>query len=137
MKIAHSAFEYPTVGMIFLDDERKPTDVTWVEPHVLYKNNSPQFVYIVRDFSEFKQEVDAAVRVFKSSGWKLVYSFDHDLQCFEDGKEITGYDCLKYMLNVYHEQNIPTPVCVFHTQNPVGKENMKCYYENYKKFMEF
>lgn len=47
-------------------------------------------------------------------------------------KLITDYDLLKHILELselYHY----IPVCWFHTQNIVGRENMFQYYKNYCK----
>lgn len=112
---------------LFLDDERSPSDVTWVN----YDSNIDWTV--VRTFDEFCYFVDT--HVFS------VYSFDHDIQDFETIKkgdilrisvygnvyaeddtveELTGKDCAEYLKDNY-EYNYSYYV---HSKNPVGKQNI-------------
>ena len=66
-----------------------------------------------------------------------MFSFDHDLQDFNaEGVEVTGYGCLKWMLNKCLDMSIKIPKCYFHTQNPIGKENMEALYKSYLKEQE-
>lgn len=112
-----------TTKILFLDDLRVPSDVTWM-------NYPAEAVFtIVRNSSQFfeelvRQEFD-------------IVSFDHDIQEFVDGEEVTGYDILKGMVDVYiifHSKILPQ--CLFHTQNSIGKKNMECYYQNAVKFQK-
>lgn len=120
--------------LIFVDDERRPSDVTWM--HASYEGLLLGFhsIQIIRDFERFKKFVDSLSSLSLS---KSVFSFDHDLQDFDvDGKEYTGYDCLKYLVEVCIDKGSSLPREVyFHTQNPVGRENMKAYYDNAVKFI--
>lgn len=104
---------------LFLDDERASADVTWV----VY----PQDVewVVVRNSDEFFQQLQVLAPV--------VVSFDHDIQEFHRGEETTGYNILKEMIDIYLGV-AELPQCFFHTQNPIGKKNMECYYENALKF---
>lgn len=108
--------------ILFLDDERVPADVTWMsypEGAVLtVVRNSVQF------FEElYKQEFD-------------IISFDHDIQEFVEGDEVTGYHILKELVDIYLQNDVVLPKCIFHTQNPIGKKNMECYYQNAVKFQK-
>lgn len=110
---------------IFLDDERNPEDVTWV-------NNYPEEVewYVVRRMNDF------LFCIFNMGDEEYIISFDHDIQDYNlVGKENTGYDCLKSMVDFCLDSGKPLPICFFHTQNPVGKTNMIAYYENAKKHL--
>lgn len=103
---------------LFLDDERNPQDVTWVQ----YPKNIEWTV--VRTFSEF-------AKVVQSRPFDLM-SFDHDLQDFSKGTEMTGYDCLKFYCSFglyIHEYQPPT--VVVHSMNPIGKVNILSYWKNY------
>lgn len=111
---------------LFLDDERNPEDVTWVA----YPANIEWIV--VRNSSEF---VDKFWYLMKS-GKDYIVSFDHDIQEFYGKKELTGYTNLKGMLNAIQYYNLTVPKCYFHTQNPVGKKNMECYYQNFIDFYD-
>lgn len=117
---------------IFVDDERDIEGVTWIN----YGKDSSYRKVICRNYLEFRE----IVNMFRDSGEldRCIYSFDHDLQDFDiNGKEKTGYDCLKYMLDVYMFNQTPSPKCYFHSKNVVGCKNMKLYYENFKKYHVF
>lgn len=104
---------------IFLDDERWPQDVTWVElPHTCTR------WLVVRNYREFKDNI-------KLRGMPEYSTFDHDLQDFnEDGTENTGYTCLKWLVAYCIDHDMMLPGCFFHSMNPIGVKNMKSYYEN-------
>ena len=57
--------------------------------------------------------------------WDVI-SFDHDLQDFSNGREYTGYDCLKILLDNYGKYD-DCPMIEFHTMNPIGRERMRGY----------
>lgn len=109
---------------LFLDDERNPEDVTWIK----YPDGI-QWT-IVRNVQDFE--------VCMANVWYDYVSFDHDIQCYDqNGDEIKGYDLLKKMLEYDGEWLLKMDkVFYFHTKNPIGEENMKCYYNNYMKFLE-
>lgn len=105
---------------LFLDDERFPQDVAWVK----YPDNVEWRV--VRTYQDF-------VACYMLNDYD-VFSFDHDIQCFENGREMTGYDALKVTLDAFFD--VDNTLVFFHTQNPIGKKNMESYYQNYIKFMK-
>ena len=110
---------------LFLDDERVPADVTWVK----YCDSNIDWV-IVRTQKEF-----IAAIVENSAKVELI-SFDHDLQDFaEDGEEMTGYTCIKWLIDHCMDSGMKLPNCVFHTQNPIGRGNMESYYLNAKRHL--
>lgn len=111
-----------TIIGIFLDDERTPSDVTWV----LYP--SPVSWQVVNNAADFFE----AVKRMGDAVTDCEFSFDHDIQSYTpSGNELTGYDCVKFLVDYCMDNQYPLPANVhFHTQNPVGKENMKRYYEN-------
>ncbi len=109
---------------LFLDDERMPPDVTWI--------NYPESIdwTVVRSYDEFFYEFHR--HTFR------VFSFDHDIQDSNHrGGELTGYVVLKAMLYTFLTTprgffTLPEQV-FFHTKNPIGKENMKSYWKNFCK----
>tara|TARA_R110000744_G_C19371770_1_gene563235 strand:+ start:75087 stop:75431 length:345 start_codon:yes stop_codon:yes gene_type:complete len=109
---------------IFLDDERDPEDVYWVAyPDVQW--------YTLTNAKDFMHCVSLV-----TSDDEFVVSFDHDIQSYlPNGDEQTGYDCLKYLIDLCMEKGYSIPKCFFHTQNPVGKVNMESYYNNAIKFI--
>jgi hypothetical protein len=109
--------------LIFLDDERIPTDVTWV--------TLPDGDWnIVRSFEEFQTLLDS-LTVAPS-----YISFDHDLGVNLDAETKTGYDCAKYYIWKSYQQGWDISHYVVHSMNPVGKENIEKYIEGYKAFIE-
>ena len=64
-------------------------------------------------------------------------SLDHDIHCYdENGDEVTGYSCLKWLCDYILDNNldISNLTLNFHTANPVGGENMKTYWNNFYKY---
>jgi len=62
-------------------------------------------------------------------------SFDHDLAWYnKDGRDITGYDCLKWMCRYLDRHpEVKIPQVFFHSKNPIGVANMKGYWYNWLK----
>lgn len=107
---------------LFLDDEREIEDVTWVA----LPNNIDWT--IIRTF-------DDMVEWIQSDKWEdfEYITFDHDLnqQVHETGVSPDGYTLIKMLVDRAIDLNKPIPKCLFHTQNPIGRENMESYYFNY------
>lgn len=111
---------------LFLDDERKPNQVTWVKlPLVSWT--------IVRNYNEF-------VQCIMSNGLPNTISFDHDLAFehypfaenrpgltipYDTYKEKTGWHCANWLVEycATHKQKLPK--CYIHTMNITGKENIR------------
>lgn len=108
---------------IFLDDERTVDQVTWLS----YPSDITWTT--CRNLSDFIFVVDS----YNKDGRKIDFiSFDHDLGYVpeeSDEQEITGLTCLKWLLSYYLEHNLhlELPQMEFHTQNPIGKQNMESY----------
>jgi len=103
------------IAGLFLDDERIPSSASWMS----YPSNVSWD--IVRNSEDFMEAV-------KSKQYDII-SFDHDIQDWVDGKEVTGYDCLKQYC--YMGMSGSEPEMYFHSQNPVGRNNMRLYWMNY------
>lgn len=121
--------------LVFLDDERKHEDVTWVNYNEEFSD-----VLLFTNAHDFMQWVDNLFGVTPYTLDNLVFSFDHDIQSFDQwNREQTGYDCVKYMIDdlMYCDCNEPFDVndlvYYVHSKNPVGKENIITYIENFKK----
>lgn len=102
---------------------------------------------VVRNYDEFVQYI-------KDNGVPRVFSADHDLadvhykvfltpdtiegrreawanyHTLTDTHEMTGYDCLKWLIDYCHDNDIVFPVLFIHTKNNVGYENMVFYYKS-------
>ncbi len=125
---------------LFLDDERFPKDVKWIElPMVAW--------VIVRNYDQF-------VATINRDGLPATVSFDHDLADehyqeyhiahdtkiltrgtirYEKMKEKTGFHCAQWMAQYCVDKNLPIPVYYCHTMNHIGKLNMESVLESARK----
>ena len=101
---------------LFLDDERYPTDNSWV---------------IARNYHD-------AVWYVTNYGLPRFISFDHDLAFdhYTIGKphEFTGYDFAKWFANYVMDNEVdldPDFDYYVHSMNPVGAENIRTYMEHW------
>jgi len=123
---------------VFLDDERIPKDVKWIElPLVEWT--------IIRNYDRF-------VETIKTRGIPNVITFDHDLhpehyeECntnvtgvidYSRFKHKTGYDCAFFFAQQCIEQNKFPKELYIHTLNPIGKRNIhKIMTEAYMELMK-
>lgn len=120
---------------LFLDDERKVEDVSWI----VYP---PCEWIVVRSYQQF-------VDVIIQSGVPQRVSFDHDLAdqhyaeyvnstktgFFNYNKilEKTGYHACKWLIEHCLEKKIPFPEYYIHTMNPIGKTNIQSLIDSYRK----
>ena len=109
---------------LFLDDERQPRDVTWMEL-------PPYDWTIARNYNQF-------IGWFLRTGIPATVSFDHDLapehyKDYLEGRpeiqydrflEKTGYDCALWMVKYCRFKQQPLPVCFVHTLNTLGRKNI-------------
>lgn len=102
--------------LIWLDDIR--------DPILFIKGNISNYdIHWVKNYNEFVSKYDS-LKIIPD----LEISLDHDL-----GEELTGYDCVKYVVNDCMERNAPLPLINVHSSNPVGRTNIIMYINNYKK----
>lgn len=108
---------------LFLDDERWPADVTWLD----LRHPLDQW-QIVRSF-------DQAVQWTLQHGFPDVVSFDHDLGIDAGTAEKSGYDFARWL--VEYDMDTGAMPCNFsftvHSKNPVGARNIAMYLDNYIK----
>ena len=113
---------------LFLDDERLPKNVTWIEmplgPWIISRNHDDFVKYIMKN------------------GLPSFVSFDHDLgrehyvvgaPKYNEYKEKTGYDCAKWLVEYCMNNNLEFPEYQVHSMNPIGSTNIRSYIESYKK----
>lgn len=125
---------------LFLDDFRIPKDcIKGLVPSYMNKLFLETDWDIVRNYNEF-------VDWIKKNGIPDFISFDHDLadihyrmdfseDITNQGTEKTGYDCAKWLGEYCLDNNYKLPQYVVHSQNPVGKSNIKGYLDNISKFL--
>ena len=100
---------------IFLDDERDPLHVTWIE-----LPKSPWF--ICRTYHQF-------ITLVETNGERITHiSFDHDL-----GPGESGYDCAKFLVEWCIDNQHQLPSWTVHSMNPVGAKNINEYLENFRR----
>ena len=129
--------------VLFLDDVRNPDDVTWE----MFPRD--EMIFTVRNY-------DAFVRHVSLSGVPMFVCFDHDLAdehysamlkeneldpvkqletIVDYGKEKTGLDCAKWLVDYCVEKKKKFPKYIVHSMNPAGKERIAGYIENAKKHL--
>ena len=129
--------------VLFLDDVRKPDDVTWAA----FPRDETTF--IIRNYNSFVKHISL-------SGVPMFVCFDHDLaeehyeimQKESNGDPIklidgivdygpvkTGYDCAKWLVDYCVEKGKKFPDYVVHSMKPPGKERIIGYIENAKKHL--
>jgi hypothetical protein len=125
---------------LFLDDERIPQNVTWV--------NLPSVNWtIVRNYNQF-------VDIIEKQGIPEIISFDHDLADehymeytaahdsksptkgrinYDKLKEKTGYECAKWLAQYCIDNSHTIPEYYIHTMNPIGGMNILSILESAKQ----
>lgn len=112
---------------LFLDDERMPNDVTWIN---LPKDHPWN---IVRTFESFKKFIT-------ENGIPDFVSFDHDLADFSnvDGvkTEKTGVDCARWLVSYCIDNNEQLPQFSVHSKNPIRAKEISMTMSDYFKIKE-
>jgi len=123
---------------LFLDDVRLPNSCVnycekiGIDPVIFISNRW----LICRDYHAF-------VNMINDKGLPNIVAFDHDLADIsydpKTGKESftyqekTGMDCAKWLVEYCIERKLKLPTYYVHSANPVGRENIKSYLDNYVK----
>lgn len=116
---------------LFLDDERRPGDVTWILIGGVGSWGADW--HIVRSMEEAKEWV-------LKNGFPDVISFDHDLGLqhyggdYSDGK--TGHDFAKWLVEYDMDTgSMPKDFSyTVHSKNPEGAKNISGLLSNYIRF---
>lgn len=113
--------------LLWLDDTRNPFENDWL---VFSPIEQPFETHWLKSYNEFVQWIT-------ENGLPDAICFDHDLG--EDGidenkipmenysiteKYKTGYDCAKWLVNYYMDNNLQVPKWNIQSSNPVGKDNI-------------
>lgn len=122
---------------LFLDDERKPSNVTWIDDSPINYQDKSLWT-VVRTFKEFTDMIS-------SNGLPKFISFDHDLAdehypwnnkfgipTYGSYKELTGYEAAKWLCEYCQEHGMSLPDWRVHSHNTIGKENIIKYLENFE-----
>ena len=106
----------PTI--LWVDDERDPyatafrCDDTWVEYTVGITNPGNWNVIWLKNYEQFTNWIEL-------EGLPDVICFDHDL-----GEQLTGADCMKYLINYLIEKDVLGPIIRCQSSNPSGRHNI-------------
>ena len=115
---------------LFLDDERELESVKWEE---LPKDHREWFT--VRNYTQFVSHI-------QGNGVPYFIAFDHDLATehyvktvvYSEYTEKTGYDCAKWLCDYCLDNKQTFPMYKVHSMNPIGKENIILYIEQFISF---
>lgn len=108
--------------LLWLDDVRNPVERDWL---VFSPIGRDVDVVWVKSYFEFTTWI-------KKNGLPDAICFDHDLGTHNGD----GYECAKWLCKYCDVHNEKLPAYAVQSANPVGKENIISYLENYKKHTE-
>lgn len=116
---------------IFLDDLRYP-NMSHNSTKGLGDSLSDENSWvIVRNYKDFCKLIDNQFKNIE------LISFDHDLACFDDDdNEMTGHDCVRYIISYCIDNDKEFPNWYIHSDNSVGRENMIGSILNFLKRIE-
>ena len=127
--------------LLWLDDIRDPNKNDWLRFSPL---EEPFNTVWAKSYVEF-------IAWIVENGLPDAICFDHDLADnfelredsdindwfnLEEGKEYTGYDCAKWLVNYCMDEDKALPLWEIQSANPVGAENINSYLLNYKKIQD-
>ena len=140
-------------NLLFLDDFRTPKLVPLYDflTSTQAPFNKEELWDVVTNYQEFVVYIEAYY-ILNNSLPELI-SFDHDLSDehyssdmftnpenyndkYDTFNEKTGYECAKWLVDFCMDNNITLPKYLCHSQNPVGKENIIKYLDNFNIFQE-
>lgn len=123
---------------LFLDDVRNPLEcinyvyALGIRPDTYTENEWT----VIRNYEDF-------IAYITENGLPEKVSFDHDLALIEYDPqhyretftylEKTGYDCAVWLVEYCINNDKVLPECFVHSANPIGRENIKCYLNNYER----
>lgn len=108
--------------LLWLDDCRDPSQDDWLIFSPIGRMNLN--VIWVTKVQEFKDWINL-------NGLPDGICFDHDL-----GEELTGYDAAKWLCEYTENHELTLPPYSIQSANPVGRENIHKYLENFKKYYD-
>ena len=126
---------------LFLDDQRKPNDVKWVElPWVrglsldrtkefcnyIEKNGLPEFISFDHDLGQ--GDMDNYIKnVVKQNSSTLNY---------QNYKEKTGLHCVSWLIGYCIDNNVKFPKYVVHSMNVIGRDNIVSLIEGFNNMTD-
>lgn len=104
--------------LLWLDDYRNPFTSDWL---VFSPIKHPFKTVWVQSYQEFIEWIN-------KNGIPDAVCFDHDL-----GTEMSGYDAVKWLCSYCESNNVAFPLYGMQSANPVGRENMLYYIQNFQQ----
>lgn len=103
--------------LLWLDDERDPSDHQW---HSYFPIPHPA-IHWVKTYAEFVDWVTA-------NGLPDAICFDHDL-----GDQQSGFDAAKWLTGYCLESGRPLPAWEIQSANPIGKKNISSILQSFER----
>jgi len=103
-----------TAYKLFIDDERSPQDVTWID--------LPKGDWVI------VRTVEAFEKTLRECGRPYSVSFDNDLQTEKEGRHAARILCELCM-----EHNWDLPECFIHSKNNVAAETIESILSSYAR----
>ena len=106
---------------LYLDDIRNPHQSGYQDSEWIVCKNDKTFKDMFESFDNIITHI----------------SFENDIDSYDDdGDEVTGYNLVKWLCDYILDNHldISNLEIRFHTANVVGKENMMCYWNNFKDY---
>jgi hypothetical protein len=113
--------------ILWIDDMRDPNSKNWKE-YLAYVAEEFLGVPLNECVVNWVKNKNEFIQHLIVEAWPDLICFDHDL-----GLGPTGYDCAKYLVDMCMETGNPLPEFTSQSSNPVGREDIICLLENYKK----
>jgi len=107
--------------LLWLDDSRDPFTSDWLIFSPIKRPFQTIWVQNYEDFCDW----------LRTNGIPDAVCFDHDL-----GTETTGYDAAKFLCAQCELLNVAVPLYSMQSANTVGRDNIRSYIENFKRFSD-
>ena len=125
---------------LFLDDLRMPHQAFAYTKDTRF--DTLEWI-VVRSPKEFSDTIEEK---YQLGEFPRLISFDHDLaiehysapmdsEVLANLKE-TGLDCAKWLCEFCQDNNLPLPEYTVHSMNPVGKENILSYLNQFRQVLD-
>ena len=121
--------------LLWLDDYRSPFKDDWLNFSPIGKDCDVVWVTSYEGFRHWimVNGLPDAICFDHDLGFTNEYYLENDID--SPDPEMTGYDCAKFLVKYCLLHKKPLPLYSVQSANPVGKENIITYLENFKKYV--
>ena len=106
--------------LLWLDDERDPTDVRW---YPFFPIQTPEVIW-VKSYTEFTDWIT-------DNSLPDAICFDHNL-----GDGLSGMDAAKWLTEFCLDANLKLPVWNIQSANPIGKMNIEALLNSFARAID-